>query len=39
LHRLIAPALAGAFLLDDLVGNGEQSGRHFQAKRVGRLEI
>src|SRR3974377_1209333 len=39
LHRLIAPALAGGFLLDELVGGGEPHRRHFQAKRLGRLEV
>jgi hypothetical protein len=30
LHRLIAPALAGTFLLDHLVGAGEQAGEKVQ---------
>src|SRR6516162_4762685 len=39
LHRLIAPALAGAFLLDHLVGVGKQHRRHLKAERPGGLEI
>src|SRR3974390_1247539 len=38
-HRLIAPALAGAFLLDHLVGGHEQTRRHGQAERLRRFEV
>jgi K+-sensing histidine kinase KdpD len=39
LHRLIAPALAGAFSLDHLVAAAEQCGRHVEAEGFGGLEI
>jgi hypothetical protein len=39
-HRLIAPALPGAFhLFDHLVGAAEQSDRESKAKRLGSFEI
>jgi hypothetical protein len=40
LHRLIAPALPGAFhLFDHLVGGREQRLRHGEAERPGRLGV
>src|SRR6266849_1450790 len=38
-HRLIAPALAGAFSFDDLVGEGEYLCGHFEAERLRGLEV
>src|SRR3974390_770010 len=38
-HRLIAPALAGAFSLDHLVGTQQDRLRHGEAERLGGLEI
>src|SRR3974390_2265351 len=38
-HQLIAPALAGAFSLDHLVGAGEHRIRPSQANRLRSLEI
>src|SRR3974390_1197899 len=38
-HRLIAPALAGAFSLDHFVGSGQQGLRHRQAERPGGVEV
>jgi hypothetical protein len=38
-HRLIAPALAGAFLLNDLIGACEHRGGHVEANRLGRLQV
>src|SRR5215472_16641567 len=39
LHRLIAPAFAGAFSFDHLVRESEQHSRHGETKGHGRLEI
>src|SRR5215469_12578455 len=39
LHRLIAPALAGAFSFDHLVGDSEQHRRHVEANYPGRLQV
>jgi hypothetical protein len=38
-HRRIAPALPGAFLFDDLVGDGEQRRWHVEAEGLRGLEI
>src|SRR3974390_2493882 len=38
-HQLIAPALAGAFSFDDLVGARKHCSRYVQANRLGSLEI
>jgi hypothetical protein len=39
LHRLIAPALAGAFSFNHLVNADTQRERHREAERLGGLEI
>src|SRR5215475_10822168 len=39
LHRLIAPALAGAFSFDHLVGEAAQRQRYGEPKRLSGLEI
>src|SRR6516162_5605256 len=39
LHRLIAPALAGAFSFNHLIGDGEQGGRHLDPEDACRLHI
>src|ERR1700682_268970 len=38
-HRLIAPALAGAFSFDHLVGGDQQAGRHSKDKRLRRPQV
>src|SRR6516225_3740468 len=38
-HQLIAPALAGAFLFDHLIGAGEQRRRHLNAEDPRGLEV